>query len=258
MHQTRFILDENIMREHWSIKQPHIKAKILGISFIIIGLLFAYNQTALYLKIGIGCILLGLFTIVMITEKTIPENIGNAQIKGPLTAVKQLITQLNLKGNAIFLPTNKILSEERVFIPLKETNQPKIPEVDEELVFITGSNNTSIGISLPPSGLPLLSELEKETEFNQTDLAQIEEQLQQFIAKDIIESVNIKEKNNLIHVQLKKPVSCPQDTLFCTQYPCPACSSILTAIAKATQKRLHIKKINQNKKTITFILSILE
>lgn len=246
------------MREHWSIKQPHMKAKILGSTCIIIGLIFAYNQTALYLKIGIGCILLGFFIIVMITEKTIPEDIGNAQIRGPLTAIKQLIIQLNLKGSAIFLPQNEILSEERVFIPLKNTEHLTIPNLDEEHVFITGANNTSIGIALPPSGLPLLAELEKETEFSQTDLANLEEQLQQFVAKDIIESVSIKEKNDMIHVQLKKPLSCPQDTLFCTQYPCPACSAILTAISKATQKRVHIKKIDQNKKTITFILSILE
>lgn len=252
-----FVLDEK-MRETWSVKQPHVKAKILGVTFIIIGLVLLMDQSALFLKLGLGCILIGLFSIVMISEKTIPEHLGKAQIKGPLTAMMQIITQLNLKGNAIFLPQNSVRSEERIFIPLRTTETMVLPDIDDELVFTTGSNNTSLGIALSPSGLALLQEIEKETRFDHTNLDELEEKLQTFVGMDLVQSISLKEKNNDIQVQIKKPLYCSDDTCFCNQYPCPTCSAALTAISKATEQKLRIIKTDHKKKQTLFHLTIME
>ncbi len=246
------------MKQKWSVKQPHVKAKILGAIFIILGIAFITLESALYLKIGLGCILLGLFSIIMISEKTIPERIGNTQIQGPSNAIIQLITQLNLKGNAVFLPQNSIRTEERVFIPLKNNDKPYLSDINDEIVFTTGSNNTSLGIALPPSGLPLLHEIEKETIFENTTLDQLEEKLQTFVARDIVKSISLKEKNKKLQLQLEKPLYCTNDARFCNQYPCPTCSAALTSISKATGKKIRIIKTKHEDKKTIFHIDFLE
>ena len=70
-------------------------------------------------------------------EGSIPENISNAQTQGNLETIKTIIKNLNLTGNAQFLPTTNIRSEERIFIPLDSKNK-KIPEIDDDFVFSTG------------------------------------------------------------------------------------------------------------------------
>ena len=168
------------MRKEWLLHQPHMKAKILGIALILCGTILLIPLSTFFIKLGFAAILIGVFMIIMITEKTIPENISNTQIKGNINSIKQITNQLNLKGNAVFIPKSNILSEERVFIPLQNGNI-SLPQIDNEFVFATGSDGTSLGLALPPSGLNLLHEIEKETSFNDTDISNIEEKLQSFV-----------------------------------------------------------------------------
>jgi hypothetical protein len=246
------------MKKNWSLHQPHIKAKILGLLLLLLGSALLYYQTTLSIKLGLGCILIGLFSIVMISEKTIPENISNTQIQGPLQAIQQIISQLNLKGNAIFLPQNNKQTTQKIYIPVQNNDTSPLPDIDDELVFSTGANNTSLGIFLPPSGETLLNELEKEIKFTNTPFDQIEEKLQIFIGKDLLQSITIKKNNTKLQIKINKPLNCTSNTNFCSQYPCPPCSAVLSAISKATQKKLRIDTIQQKGKTTLFHLSIME
>jgi len=245
-----------IMRKRGLLSQPHMKAKLLGIGLIITGVVFLTQQTELFLKLGFGCILIGLFTMVMITERTVPENISNAQIQGHTNAVQQLTKQLDLKGNAVFLPQNAIRSEERLFIPLKN-KQIALPEIDNDFVFATGSDGTSLGVALPPSGLSLLHEVEKDTSFVNTEISHLEEKLQRFVAMNILKSVSLKEKQKRWQLDLEKPLYCTNDTSFCKQYPCPTCSAVLTAITKAVNKTIQIEDAEQKGKKTTFYFSVM-
>lgn len=245
------------MRKEWSLHQPHIKAKILGLFLIIIGILFISSFSIFFIKIGFSSILIGVFIIVMITEKTVPENISNAQIKGPTDVVKKIASQLNLKGNVIFLPESDILTEERIFIPLKNS-EVSFPKVDNELVFATGSNGTSLGLALPPSGLNLLHEIENDVSFKNTDINHVEEKLQSFVGMDVLKSVSLKKKDDDWELTVEKPLYCSSDVSYCKQYPCPSCSAVLTAITKATNKKLMVVDTVRNGKKTTFNFSIME
>lgn len=239
-----------------SIKQPQFKAKLFGIPLIGLGIILVILNTDLSLRIGFSCILIGLFMIVMITEKTIPELISNAQIKGNSDAIRNITNQLNLKGNALFIPSNGLLKEERVFIPLQ--NSPvEVPLLDDDLVFATGSDGTSLGVSLPPSGLSLLQEVEKNTSFIDTDMDTIEEKLQAFVGMDILKSVSLKKKNDRWALILEGPLHCTQDVMFCKQYPCPNCSAVLTAISKATNHRIQISDAVHSGKKTTFYFTMM-
>lgn len=245
------------MKKNWSLHQPHIKAKIIGLSLLLSGSILLLYQTTLSIKLGVGFILIGLFSIVMISEKTIPEHIGNTQIQGPLQAIHQIINQLNVKGNAVFLP-QKNIQQQKIYIPVQHNDTSPLPEINDELVFFTGSNNTSLGISLPPSGHLLLEELEKETNFTNTPFEQIEEKLQIFVGKDLCQSISLKKNKNNIQLQINKPLNCVSNENVCSQYPCPPCSAALSAICKATQQKLRIESVQQKAKKTTFTLIIME
>ena len=245
------------MRKEWVMHQPHMKAKLLGIILIIIGIILIISMVNIYMKIGFSAILIGVFMIIMITEKTVPENISNAQIKGHIDAVKQITTQLNLKGNAIFIPKNDTLTEERIFIPL-QNGEISIPEIDNEFVFATGNNSTSLGLSLPPSGLNLLNEIEKDTTFENTDIENVEEKLQSFVGMDVIKSISLKKTKKQWELILEKPLYCTNDETFCKQYPCPSCSAVLAAVTKATNKKLHVKDTVHNGRKTTFYFTMKE
>ncbi len=235
--------------------QPQMKAKLLGIPLIIVGIALIFLANDAFQILGFSSILIGLFMIVMITEKTVPALISNAQITGYTDAVHQIIQQLNLRGKAVFLPKNGIRTEERVFIPLQDS-ELNLPQIDNDIVFATGTDGTSIGISLPPSGLSILKEVEKEVLFDETTIENLEEKLQVFVGKDVLKSISLKQKDGQWTISLEKPLYCTKNELLCNQYPCPSCSAILTAISKATHHKIHIENtLHQGKKT-TFYFTL--
>ena len=142
------------MKRRFMLDQPHVKAKIIGIILIAIGIVFLLNSTSLYIKIGFASILIGIFMIFMITERSIPQKISDAQIEGTLGIVKSITKELNLAGNAVFIPKSDILTEERIFIPLNNSDVA-LPEIDDDFVFSTGTDGKSLGISITPYTLHL-------------------------------------------------------------------------------------------------------
>jgi hypothetical protein len=243
------------MKRRFINNQPHIKAKLIGLALIIIGLVFLINPIDIYLKIGFASILIGIFIIFMITERIIPQKISQAQVEGNQNVIKKIIKELNLHGNAIFIPKSDILNEERIFIPLNDS-EIAIPEIDDEFVFSTGNDGKSLGISIPPSGLKLLKEVEKETDFENIDNDNIEEKLQTFVGMDIIKSISFKKDKDKWKLELEKPIICSNDRYICSKNPCPSCSAIISAITKASKKQIFIKDTIHNGKKIKFHLKM--
>ena len=237
--------------------QPHIRAKLLGITLIIISLILFINPTEINLKIGFTSLLIGLFMIVMITERSIPQNLSTAQITGNLHAIQQITKNLNLTGNAIFLPKNSLRTEERIFIPLSN-NTTTLPQIDDDLVFATGADGTSLGISIAPSGLNLLNELDTDENFEQADLETIEEKLQTFVGHDLIKSIKLTQENNTLLLHLDSPIGCSTNQNLAKQYPCPTTSAILTAITRAVKQPIKITKLTQNDTTHTYHINLGE
>ena len=243
------------MEKRFSLTEPNIKAKILGSILCITGLVLLLNPSSLYIKIGFSSILIGVFLIFIITEKTIPQKLSNAQIKGNIEAIKNITNELNLSGNAVFIPKNNILNTERVFIPLEKSNL-RLPEIDDDFVFSTGIDGKSMGISIPPSGQELLYEVEKDIDFTKTEDEKIEEKLQSFVGMDIVKSVSFKKLKDGWNLELEKPIFCTKDQDLCNKYPCPACSAIISAIAKASEKRVTINRANYTDAKTTFNLRL--
>jgi hypothetical protein len=240
------------------IKQPpklhpsHIKAKIIGALLIIIGLLLLLNPTPFFIKLAFAIMLIGFLMIVLISEQTIPRKIHSAQVEGNLAFVNKMINELKLTGKAIFLPKSRLLSEERVFIPAQKTTKTLIPYVDDDVVVTKG------GLVVPPSGLPLLKKIEEETSFNQIGLENVEEKLQTFVGMNILKSVTLKKEPTGWKLELERPEPCRVAQPTCDQYPCSACSAVLTAITQATQEKIWIQDTTRVGNKTTYHLKIGE
>jgi len=252
------------LKQYLSIKQSHIRAKIIGTTFILIGIGFFLdyfsNPTPINIKIGFTSILLGTIVIFLITDRSVPKNTSDAKIEGNIDVVKKIIRELHLDGNAVFLPKSDILTEERILIPPNKTGIIKVPNIDDDDVFLTGTDGRRLGISIPPSGLKLLKEIEKDEDFENTDMENIGEKLQKFVGMDLLKSVLFKKEQNGWKLELEKPIFCPNDQKLCRQYPCPTCSAVLTAIARASNvsnQKLWINNTTYNGRKITFHINLI-
>jgi hypothetical protein len=195
--------------------------------------------------------------VFLITEKTIPKKISDAQIEGNMNVIRAITRELNLTGNAMFLPKSPLLTQERIFIPLHNTNNT-IPQVDDTFVFSTGTDGKSLGIALPPAGLPLLQEIEPEADFTHTDLENVEEKLQTFVGFNLLRSITLKKRDETWQLELEKTQICDNDTAQCRQYPCPTCSAALTVVTRAAKQPIRVHDTTHNGKKVTFHLKIGE
>jgi hypothetical protein len=246
------------LKKRLSISQSHIRAKIIGTIFIIIGIVFFVNPTTLNIKIGFIAIFIGTFMIFIITEKSIPKQLSDAQVEENLDTIKKILKDFNLKGNAIFLPKSDNLTEERILIPPNESGTIKIPNINNNTVFLTGEDEKNLGITVPPSGLKLLDEVEKNGDFKNIEIENIEEKLQIFVGMNLLKSLSLKKQKNGWYLELEKPLFCSNGQDLHRQYPCPTCSAIITAITRSLNQKLRIYSTSQNGEKIKYHLNIMK
>lgn len=240
------------MTQQSILHERDVQAKIIGVAFIIIGLLLLLFRTALVLKFSFALIMIGVLMILLITEESVPRKISSAQIQGNLAFINRMINELKLAGNAVFLPKSRLLSEERVFIPAQKTTKSPIPYVDDDVVITKG------GLVVPPAGLTLLKKIEAEASFDHIGLENVEEKLQTFVGMNILKSVTLKKEPNGWKLELYRPEPCRVHQPTCDQYPCAACSAVLTAISMASQEKIWIQETAREGNKTTFHLKIGE
>jgi len=241
-----------------SFTQSHIRARILGSILIVIGVIFLVNPTSLNIKIGFVSIFTGIFMIFMITEKSIHEKISDTQVEINLDTVEKILKDLKLKGNAVFLPKSDILNEERILIPPNESGVIKIPNATHDFLLLTGKDREKLGIFIPPAGLKLLNEIDKEGHFENAGIENIEERLQIFIGLNLLKSVSLRKIQNGWNLIIEKPLFCNNNPNLHKQFPCPVSSAIITAITRSLNQKLRIYNVTQNRGKIEFHLNIIK
>jgi hypothetical protein len=236
-----------------------MRARIIGIMLIIIGaIIFIINPTVLYIKIGLILILLGIFMIFIITEKSIPKKISDVQVEGNMDIVNKIIKELDLEGNAIFLPKSDNLAEERIFIPPNKSGVLKIPNVKDNNIFLADENGKNLGISVPPAGLKLLKEIEKDNAFKNITAENLEEKLQLFVGMNLIKSISFKKQQHGWILEIENHTAYSNDQKFHNQYPCPICSAIIAMITRVLNEKIRIYNTTYNEKKIIFHLNLIK
>ena len=239
--------------------QPIFRARIIGIILIIIGAVFLINPTSLNIKISFVSIFIGIFTIVMINEKSISKKISDAQAQGNVYTIKTILKDIGLEGNAIFLPKTNHLTEERILIPPSNKGVVKIPkQIQDNTFFLIGEDGKNFGISIPPSGLKLLNEIDKNGDLKNTEIENINEKLQIFVGMNLLKSVSVDKQKNGWSLEVNKPIFGNNGYNIDRQYPSPICSAIIIALTRLFNNKIRIYDVTQKGDKITFTLNFIK
>ncbi|MCJ7572539.1 MAG: hypothetical protein MUO82_11815 [Candidatus Thermoplasmatota archaeon] len=241
------------------LNNSYTRAKIIGIIFIIIGAILLINPTNLNIKIGFIFIFLGLIMIFIITEKSIPKKISDSLVEVNIDTVNKIIKELNLQGNAVFLPKSEFLTEERIFIPPNKSGVLKIPEIKDDNIILIAQGGKTLGISVPPSGLKLLNEIEKDNAFKNITIENLEEKLKLFVGMNLLKSISFKKiKNDGWHLEIENLKPDDNYSKLYHQYPGPTSSAIITMITRILNQKIRIYNTTYDRKKIKYNLNLIK
>lgn len=142
---------------------PDVTSTVFGGAFIALGV---YLLTATdHLTPGLGAVFIGIFTMMVMTGKTVDEEVSMAGMKGDADTLDELLEELGIEGAMIQIPSGDLLSAPRTFVPVEDFQG--LPDLQDEMVIVTSGGGRA-GISLIPPGLHLMelaeSSLETPTE----------------------------------------------------------------------------------------------
>ena len=261
-----------------TLKRPAVRARIFGAAMIAIGLLlllcaYIYGHWELFVMLAIGSFFLGLFAIVLITEKVVPGELSEAMQLGAMQNNHRLIQGLSLAGCGTYVPIFKggKAKDVRVFIPLKERPQERVPEADD--VFQTGTGDTAMGMTLTPPGLALMRKLEMELDisFSRVGVQELEQYLRsEALTASLIKDVNLKVDLPKKGAGKARLIVSPREHLelcqkadreymgLCKTLGCPICSSLLCALCLSSGKKVRIASAlwNGKKGEMTYELAL--
>ena len=240
------------MRINISLNNSYIRARLIGIILVIFGVVILFIPNDLNIKISFTLILIGIFMIFIITEKSISKKISDAQVEGNIDIITNIIKELNLNGNAVFLPKSITLNEERILIPPNELGVIRIPKTVFNKVFLKDKKGENLGISIPSPGVKLLNEIEKNKKFKN-----IEEKLQLLVGMGLLKSINLKKQKEGWNLQVEKFKSLNGLNNIENQFPCPACSAAITVITREFDQIIRIYKVYKNGNKIVYHLNFL-
>ncbi len=218
----------------------------------------------IYLILSIAAFFLGTFAITILAERSINPIPSEAEMISQARIARQMLTGLNLKGNAVFVPAEGPLTEERIFIPASGA-KPRLPSaLTNDLVFSPGKDGSMPGAFLSPPGLDLLAGCEKETgrKLSGIGLEPLEAELQSLrFGFGLMKDFHIKERDGKIVLRVeysglrdacRKVRTELPDT--CRQMSCFGCSCIMTGVVRATGKTVRVAEVDNSKDRVVFDL----
>ena len=202
--------------------------------------------------IGLGLTLWGALLLYIKPAKYVKVSVLDSTAISPLETIDQIITDLNYKGKAVYLPPRylKDLKDGKVFISSKKNlSVPPVEEVVQQKFFLTNSK----GLCLTPPGLGLANLYEKELgrSFANVDLNYLQNNLPKLLIEDleIAEDLEVKVEGNIVKAKITGSINkdlCSETRKLaniCGSVGCPLCSSIAIALTRATGVPVIIEKI---------------
>jgi len=219
--------------------------------------------------IGLGLTFWGALLLYIKPAKYVKARLLDSTVISSLKTVDQMITNLNYKGKAIYLPPRylKDLKGGKAFIPSKENlGIPPVEEVAQEKVFL--ANPKGMCVTPPGLGLANLYENELRKDFMEVDLNYLQNNLPKLLVEDleIAEDLEINIEDNTIKAKITGSINkdlCSETKKLpniCGSLGCPLCSSIAIALTRATGKPVIIEKteVSKDGQTIETSFRLLE
>jgi hypothetical protein len=244
-------------------------AYVLLISGTIALMTSIFYSSSTLAFVGLGLTFWGALLLYIKPAKYVKASLLDSTVISSLKTVDQMITNLNYKGKAVYLPPRylKDLKSGKVFIPSKKgIIIPPAEDAVEEKVFLENPK----GVCLTPPGLGLanLYETELGKSFTQVDLNYLQNNLPKLFTEDleIAEGLEINIGNNTIRAKITGSINkalcndVGELSNICGSIGCPIFSSIAIALTRATGKPVIIEKIAVSKdgETIETSFRLLE
>jgi len=260
---------ENRGRALAQLKRKPELTKIISLTLFCTGIA-ALTASILYSSsilafIGLGLTFWGAILLYIKTEKYIQEALLDKTTFPSLITLNQMITELGLKGQAVYLPPKylKDFESSKIFIAKQEKTKLPTPEQiqkEEERMFVTNPE----GILLTPPGADLARLFEKtlDTSFTKADLQYLEDNMPRLLVEDleIAENVKIETKKSLVYVKMENSIY-KNMHIEAERLPnikgsigCPICSAIACAIAKMAGKPVIIERDETSEDSRTIII----
>jgi len=239
---------------------------LLGTIALVASILYSSSIIAF---IGLGLSFWGALLLFIRPTKYVKASLLDSTALSSLRTVDQIITDLNYKGKAIYLPPKylKALKGGTIFISSKkDLSIPPAEEIAEEKFFLENPK----GICLTPPGLGLVNLYENELgkDFAKVDLNYLRNNLPELFIEnlELAEDFEMNVEGNMVRVKITGSIYknfCKEAGKFfnvCNSIGCPLCSSIAIAVTRATGKPIIIKKTDPSKddKTIEVCYQMIE
>jgi hypothetical protein len=226
------------------------------------------GERDLYILTAAATIFLGMFTALILTDRSISSVVPESQMTSAAKGAKDTLSGLSLAGNAVYLPARHGLTREKMFIPA--SNGPVSPPtvLSDDLTLSPGKDGSVPGLLIEPTGMRLLNSIESELgcKVEGTDAEFVEGTLQ--ILKhgySLMRDFHFKERGGrtIMRVEysgFRDPCRRVRkewpDT--CRQMSCVGCSCLLTALVRATGRIVKVDEVDNKDDTVVFTLSLLE
>jgi hypothetical protein len=223
---------------------------VCGVISLIVSIIYVSSILAF---VGLGLTFWGALLLYLKTQDY-PQKLLETSILPSLNTLKQLIQELNYKGNPVYLPPKYFENPETTKIYISKNKRASLPEPEE----IQRSENSlfvknSQGILLTPPGEELTKLFEKtlEKSFTKLDLKSMEQNLPKLFIEDleIAENLEFQMKEDSVHLKFTNSIYKDLTSLphVLDKIGGPICSAIAIAITKAAGKPVMIENIEISK-----------
>lgn len=219
-----------------------------------------------YMVSAVGFAFLGMFGVFVLSERSVPVKLSGSQMLGSANMAHDFLAGLSLAGSASYLPAKNGLTKERVFLPAPVDGGVPPSAASDDLTVSPGKDGSTPGMLSKPLGLALLDAIQSESGTSLEGVGlEAAEGVLQVLKHDhgIIRDFHFKERDGrtVLRVEYKELLEACRtvrkdmpDT--CRQMACAGCACILTAVARATGKRIEVEQVDNSKDTVVFTLHL--
>ncbi len=241
------------------LKKPEYLSKVFGTIFIVLSIyLFISTEN---MNIAFGSLFIGVITIVILHFKTVEKSTAESMLESSVLPLNDLIGDLDLKGDGVYIPPGKNLSSSRTYIPAGDFKG--LPDIYDEMTIITGGVGRT-GISLKPLGAPIVSEakIRMESDLDGVGIEGAREGMGILThGLSLAKSFSFREDEGQFKLRithdgyndycegLRK-----YSTKLCTRTGCPICSAYLTCASEGMKTPLRVVEFEKEDKHIKYTL----
>lgn len=212
---------------------------VIGAFLLIYG---AINSNQSQINLGFAGLFLSFVVFTFKSKEYVKREALDNLIFPYVSLLRDMVDDLGLEGNALYIPPYENMPEGGTFIPLHKNFDLDLGRMDEETVFLTNvANERQMGLVIRPTGVDLVKKFEEyfEGSLEAGGYNTVESVSSSVLrAFDLARGVHIDEKGEGFRIVVK-PTNmeiCRASIEGCNQVACPVCSSVLLALAKGTNE----------------------